>query len=328
MSAFPSLPLFTDAFIADTGHLNAQQTGAYLMLLMVAWRTAECRLPDDDDKLARWARVDRRTWNRVKPAVMEFWTLRDGFWTQKRLTQERDIVSKRADAARLNGKHGGRPKSLENNDPDNPTGSDSLTQRKAPNPNPIRSSLRSDHGALSPRDQVVKTPIDPDWEPDARDIDAAITEGVVREAIRREAAQFVDTCLANDTRSADWRASWRRWCRSPYRTADPGPRPARSGGHGPPSQRSPAPSGFAGRLVRLYAQSLESPYDVEPPSVDANSPDAEPYGGEPAGGQHSGVAWQAGSGGRPADPVFRAAGFGGHDTRASSALRRRRASEG
>lgn len=85
MSSFPSLPLFTDAFIADTGHLSAQQTGAYMMLLMMAWRSPECRLPDDDDKLARWARVDRRTWLKIKPAVMEFWTLADGFWAQKRL---------------------------------------------------------------------------------------------------------------------------------------------------------------------------------------------------------------------------------------------------
>ncbi|ACL63205.1 DUF1376 domain-containing protein [Methylobacterium nodulans] len=45
MSAYPSLPLFTDAFIADTGHLSAAETGAYLMLLMVAWRSPGCSLP-------------------------------------------------------------------------------------------------------------------------------------------------------------------------------------------------------------------------------------------------------------------------------------------
>ncbi len=71
-----------------------------MMLLMVAWRSSECHLPDEDEKLARWARVDRRTWLRIKPTVMGFWILRDGFWTQKRLSSERDIVSKRADVAR------------------------------------------------------------------------------------------------------------------------------------------------------------------------------------------------------------------------------------
>lgn len=84
MSAYPSLPLFTDAFIADTGHLSAQETGAYLMLMMVAWRSPDCRLADDDDRLARWARVDRRTWLRIKPTIMEFWTLDAGFWSPSR----------------------------------------------------------------------------------------------------------------------------------------------------------------------------------------------------------------------------------------------------
>lgn len=136
MSAYPSLPLFTDAFIADTGHLSAQETGAYLMLMMVAWRSPECRLPDTDDKLARWARVDRRTWLRIKPAVMEFWTLADGFWSQKRLSKEREFVSKRAEVNRRNGEQGGRPKSLKNNDTQNPAGSVRVSETKAPNPTP------------------------------------------------------------------------------------------------------------------------------------------------------------------------------------------------
>lgn len=62
MSEYPHLPLFTDAFIADTMHLNAEETGAYLMLLMVAWRSPDCGVPDDDVKLAHYARVSERRW--------------------------------------------------------------------------------------------------------------------------------------------------------------------------------------------------------------------------------------------------------------------------
>ena len=144
MGAFPHLPLFTDAFLADTTHLNAQETGAYLMLLMIAWRSSECRLPDDDDRLARWARVDRRTWQRIKPTIMEFWTHDGGFWIQRRLSKEREIVSKRAEVARHNGQQGGRPNSLNNNDRENPVGSSRVSREKAPIPIFIRSSLRSD----------------------------------------------------------------------------------------------------------------------------------------------------------------------------------------
>jgi len=136
MAEFPSLPLFTDAYLADTRHLNATEHGAYLLLLMMAWRTPDCRLPDDDAKLAKWACLDARTWKRIKPTIMEFWTPESGTWIQRRLAKEREYVSKRAEVARYNGARGGRPKSLKANALENPAGSSWGTQQKAPNPNP------------------------------------------------------------------------------------------------------------------------------------------------------------------------------------------------
>lgn len=136
MSEFPSLPLFTDAYLADTRHLSAQEHGAYLLLLMMAWRLPDCRLPDDDATLAKWASLDARTWKRIRPKVMAFWTLADGYWTQSRLRRERDFVSKRAEVARQNGARGGRPKELNSNGSDNPAGSARVTQQKAPSPKP------------------------------------------------------------------------------------------------------------------------------------------------------------------------------------------------
>lgn len=136
MSEFPSLPLFTDAYLADTRHLSAQEHGAYLLLLMMAWRMPDCRLPDDDTKLAKWASVDGRTWKRIKPTVMAFWTLAEDQWSQSRLVREREYVSKRAEVARANGAKGGRPKPLNPNGSENPAGSTRVTQPKAPNPSP------------------------------------------------------------------------------------------------------------------------------------------------------------------------------------------------
>lgn len=94
MAQFPALPLFTDAFISDTTHLSASQTGAYLMLLIVAWRTHDCKLPDDDRLLARYARMDLRTWKANRDTVMAFWKKDDmGNWYQARLLDERKYVS-------------------------------------------------------------------------------------------------------------------------------------------------------------------------------------------------------------------------------------------
>jgi uncharacterized protein YdaU (DUF1376 family) len=100
MSEYPYLPLFTAEFIASTTHLSAEETGAYLMLLMMAWQSPGASLPDDDRKLAAWARVDAATWRTIKLAVMEFWQLSDGQWHQKRLTKERAHVASVSDARR------------------------------------------------------------------------------------------------------------------------------------------------------------------------------------------------------------------------------------
>lgn len=137
MSKFPYLPLCVDAYRNDTAHLTLEQHGAYLTLIMLAWRTPDCRLPDDDAKLARMLGVTSKKWASLKPAVMEFWALVDGFWTQKRLEKERDFVSRRAKTSSDNGSHGGRPKSLISKDWANPAGLTQDTQAepasKAPN---------------------------------------------------------------------------------------------------------------------------------------------------------------------------------------------------
>lgn len=100
MAEYPALPLFTDAFISDTIHLNAEQTGAYLMLLMVAWRSPDCALPDDDILLARFSRMEKRKWMAHKDVIMSFWTKRDdGKYIQKRLVDERNFADAKRDSA-------------------------------------------------------------------------------------------------------------------------------------------------------------------------------------------------------------------------------------
>jgi len=105
MAKYPSMPLFTDAFISDTMHLNAAQTGAYLMLLMCAWRTKDGSLPDDDRQLSRFARMNLRTWKANKEIVMSFWRLNDEQkWVQGRLLDERNYVAVNAYKNSLAGK--------------------------------------------------------------------------------------------------------------------------------------------------------------------------------------------------------------------------------
>ena len=90
MAQFPMLPLYTDAFMADTAHLSTVEVGAYLLLLMAAWRTRECALPNDERKLQRITKMNNPTWGRSKKTLLAFWQIGDdGLLFQKRLKGER-----------------------------------------------------------------------------------------------------------------------------------------------------------------------------------------------------------------------------------------------
>lgn len=101
MAEFPALTLWTDAYLSDTRHLSTVEHGAYLLLLMEAWRRPHCDLPDDDAILARMSGLSPKEWAKVRPVIMEFWT-RDGrrkTWSQNRLVKERDAARKRSKSA-------------------------------------------------------------------------------------------------------------------------------------------------------------------------------------------------------------------------------------
>lgn len=101
MAEFPYLPIWTDAYLADTRHLTTEEHGAYLLLMMEAWRRPTCSLPDDDRLLARLAGVSADKWDEIKPVVMAFWKQdgRSKTWTQKRLISERQKSEVRSQKA-------------------------------------------------------------------------------------------------------------------------------------------------------------------------------------------------------------------------------------
>lgn len=135
MADFPSLPLFTDSFISDTVHLDATETGAYIMLLMSAWRTPTNSLPDDDRRLCRYARCSAKQWQRIKPAVMQFWTLTDSGWRQKKL----DKVRRKVEAQRELMSAAGKASALKRQETNSANVAPPLQQPK-PKPKPEDSS--------------------------------------------------------------------------------------------------------------------------------------------------------------------------------------------
>lgn len=95
MSKLPFLPLDVDAYFGATRHLTTEEHGAYLLLLMEAWRRPNASIPNDDAKLARLACLSLDRWQAVKGEVLAFWKYdgRSKEYTQERLKKERKYVA-------------------------------------------------------------------------------------------------------------------------------------------------------------------------------------------------------------------------------------------
>jgi uncharacterized protein YdaU (DUF1376 family) len=157
MAEYPSLPLWTDAYLGDTMHLKLEEHGAYLKLLIIAWRTPECGLPDDDAKLARMLGVTVERWrDKLRPAIEPFWTVADGRWTQKRLLKEREKVQNFSEVQRDRARKRWPAKSLNGHDPGD-AGAKPARGNAIPSPSPSKEVIES----TGDKTETVTTPTPP-----------------------------------------------------------------------------------------------------------------------------------------------------------------------
>lgn len=126
------MPLFIADYLADTTHLSTEQHGAYMLLLMTAWKRGGS-LPDDDGQLASIARLDMPRWRKHSATLRAFFGRQGGDLVQGRLAEEYANAVKANDAQKTNGAKGGRPKGKTQT---KPMGFDSLNPRVNPWPNP------------------------------------------------------------------------------------------------------------------------------------------------------------------------------------------------
>jgi uncharacterized protein YdaU (DUF1376 family) len=97
------MPLYTADYLADTGHLSTQEHGAYILLIIHYWQTGS--LPDDEDRLARIAKLTAAEWRKARPILGPLFKL--GHWKHKRVERELSVADakyeKRAEAGRKGG---------------------------------------------------------------------------------------------------------------------------------------------------------------------------------------------------------------------------------
>lgn len=115
MSQAPAMPMYWDAYLADTTHLTTEEHGAYLLLLAAMWRR-NGTVPDNDADNARILGLTKAKWRKIKARLSDLLTIQDGVISQKKLQKTWKKTQEKIQTNRANGAKGGRPKSSENKD--------------------------------------------------------------------------------------------------------------------------------------------------------------------------------------------------------------------
>lgn len=210
MAEFPAFPLWTDAYLSDTGELTTIEHGAYLLLLIAMWR-AGGSLPNDQHRLMRFARCSQpNQWAKIWSGIEGFFHTSGGTITQGRLGDELDKARSRskkaAESARAkyrktlksptanaSSEHSSAPATI--------TTSTSITKEEKKEP-----SLRSGTKARGTR-------LSDDWVLPKTFGDYALEKGLPRERILIEAQKMKDWSINSPKLGikVDWFAAWRTW---------------------------------------------------------------------------------------------------------------------
>lgn len=192
------MPMYWSDFKADTEHLGALETGAYMMLIGHYWNTGG--LPDDDIKLARIARMTAEEWAVSKSTIAEFF--QDG-WKHKRIEQELADANAAYERRANAGRRGGQAKAE--------ASSNAVAMLKQPQPQPqlhissnedinITSTSKASDGCAVARqskrydDQLLRTTAEA-WNELASSVGLATVAKLTdarKVAITRRAKELVD----------------------------------------------------------------------------------------------------------------------------------------
>lgn len=159
MAEFAALPIFTDAWIADTAHLSRAERGLYMDLLMLIWRSPECRVPADLDWVSRKLRCSPEERAMLENLIAEFCKSTGNWLTQKRLSQEFAFVREKRE------KQSDRAKSRWNKDKSKCHGNaEPHRSGNAPSPSPTPSIIRTSETSSEVSPKPVRTQYPEEFE--------------------------------------------------------------------------------------------------------------------------------------------------------------------
>lgn len=161
------MPMYWDAYLADTTHLTTEEHGAYLLLLAAMWRR-NGSVPDDDKDNARILGLTVAKWRKIKArlcSTISGFHVSDGEISQEKLQKTWQKTQETIEKNRSNGAKGGRPKSSKNNNLNKATGSVSDNPNKTiPEPEPEPYTVPKGTDADGVEEPVELFPSEPETE--------------------------------------------------------------------------------------------------------------------------------------------------------------------
>ena len=221
MAEFPSMPVWTDALMGDTAHLDTEQFGSYFLMLMVAWRSPDNSLPVDDAQLARVCRLSLSKWRRSRDVLLAFWRVDDGRLRQKNLDKVKNSVKvnvqQKVDAGRASALKRQQTASTDVDEPlqrDAQRTSTNKNQNQEDNKEATASLFKTPAkpketaNAKPKRPKSENVPLPADWQPHERHLEKCRNLGFDVESL---AEQFRNHHLARATKFANWDAAFFTW---------------------------------------------------------------------------------------------------------------------
>ena len=117
MTSLPYMQLYVSDYLADTAHLNAQQHGAYMLLLMNYWQRGK-PLDNTGDRLAFVARMTPQEWNENREILAEFFIVDGNEWTHSRIELDLNRVKEKSAQASFAGRSSGVKRALNHKEED------------------------------------------------------------------------------------------------------------------------------------------------------------------------------------------------------------------
>lgn len=89
----PYMRFYVGDYVGDTMHLSTIEHGAYMLIMCSYWQKQK---PPHEDRIHKIVGMSKSEWGEIRETMSEFFIIKDGLWTHKRIDAERKHVTVQA----------------------------------------------------------------------------------------------------------------------------------------------------------------------------------------------------------------------------------------